>query len=43
MKLLPRLYKPTEGNILIDNYDIDQVDCHYAGKLELFLKSPYYW
>ena len=28
MKLLPRLYSPTEGNIMIDNYDIDKVDYH---------------
>ena len=28
MKLLPRLYKPTEGNILIDNYDIDKVELY---------------
>ena len=28
MKLLPRLYSPTEGNILIDNYDIDKVELY---------------
>ena len=25
MKLLPRLYRPEEGKVLIDNYDIDKV------------------
>ncbi len=28
MKLLPRLYSPTEGNILIDDYDIDKVELY---------------
>jgi len=28
MKLLPRLYKPTEGRILIDHYDIDKVELY---------------
>ena len=28
MKLLPRLYSPTEGSILIDNYDIDKVELY---------------
>ena len=28
MKLLPRLYSPTEGNIMIDNYDIDKVELY---------------
>ena len=28
MKLLPRLYSPTEGNILIDSYDIDKVELY---------------
>lgn len=28
MKLLPRLYKPREGRILIDGYDIDKVELY---------------
>lgn len=28
MKLLPRLYKPNEGRILIDGYDIDKVELY---------------
>ena len=28
MKLLPRLYSPTNGNILIDDYDIDKVELY---------------
>ncbi len=28
MKLLPRLYKPTDGRILIDHYDIDKVELY---------------
>ncbi len=28
MKLLPRLYKPQSGKILIDNYDIDKVELY---------------
>jgi ATP-binding cassette, subfamily B, bacterial HlyB/CyaB len=28
MKLLPRLYEPTQGRILIDNYDINKVELY---------------
>lgn len=28
MKLLPRLYSPTSGNILLDGYDIDKVELY---------------
>jgi ATP-binding cassette, subfamily B, bacterial HlyB/CyaB len=28
MKLLPRLYQPTQGRILIDNYDINKVELY---------------
>ena len=28
MKLIPRLYSPNEGRILIDDYDIDKVELY---------------
>ena len=40
MKLLPRLYSPADGRILIDGYDIGKVELTLcAAKLVLFRRS----
>ena len=40
MKLLPRLYSPESGRILIDDYDIDKVELYsLEDRLALFHKT----
>ena len=40
MKLLPQLYDPEEGRILIDGYDIGKVEIPCADKSASFPRTP---
>ena len=43
MKLLPRLYTPNEGKILIDGYDIQKVELDsLRKKIGIVPQDPYY-
>ena len=42
VKLLSRLYIPTEGKILVDGYDINKVDMNsYRKQLGVVMQDPY--
>ena len=42
VKLLSRLYVPTSGKVLVDDYDINKVDINsYRGQLGVVMQDPY--